>query len=72
MEKIEVKIGQVWEDWDLRSRGAMYRRQIKVLEIVDGKAVVMSPGGYGRKTRIKLERFRPTSTGYRLISGVDV
>jgi hypothetical protein len=70
MDKIEVKVGQIWEDWDIRSRDALHRRKIKVIAIVDGKAIVKSPSGYGGSTKIKLERFRPTSTGYRLVSDV--
>jgi len=68
MEKIEVKVGQVWEDWDSRSRAAGLRRKLKVLEIVDGKALVQHPSGQGNKTRIRLDRFRPTANGYKLIS----
>ena len=68
MNKIEVKVGQVWEDWDSRSRAAGLRRKLKVLEIVDGKALVQHPSGRGNKTRIRLDRFRPTANGYKLVS----
>lgn len=68
MDKIEVKVGQIWEDWDSRSRDSGYRRKIQILEIVDGKAIVQHPSGHGSKTKIRLDRFRPTSTGYKLVS----
>jgi hypothetical protein len=67
MEHIEVKVGQIWKDWDVRTRGT-HPRQIKVLEIVGEKAIVQSPSGMGAKTKIKLSRFKPNSTGYKLVS----
>lgn len=66
MEKIEVKVGQIWEGNDPRSA----KRLLKVLEIKDGKAVVQHPRGIGMKTKIKLSRFKPTSTGYKLVQDV--
>lgn len=66
MTETTVEVGQVWLDNDCR--GAMSRR-VKVL------AVNREPGrehalvenvATGRKTRIQLKRFRPTSSGYRL------
>lgn len=67
---VEVRVGQVWEDWDIRFRATFSTRKLKVLEIVDGKAVCQSPSGLGRKTKIRLGRFRPTATGYRLVQDV--
>lgn len=68
-------IGQIWQDNDKRS----YERYIRIVDLdasratvrqvaynpTDGTAVVL-PGV--RVTRIRLDRFRPTSTGYRYIS----
>lgn len=62
MAKIEVKVGQIWRDKDPRQAG----RQIKVLAIEGEKAQVQHPSGMGAKTRIKLSRFKPGSTGYEL------
>jgi len=56
----EVKIGQVWVDIDPR----MGRRKLKVVAIEGDRAVVETASG--RKTKILLNRFKPTSTGYRL------
>lgn len=70
-----VRVGQVWADND--SRG--YGRQVRVVELNDTHAVVElhRPRGVGhhganrgRRTRIRLDRFRPTSTGYRLVEDV--
>lgn len=54
-----VRPGQVWVDQDSRSGG----RQITVLSVGETFAVVQSV----MKTRVRLTRFRPTSTGYRLL-----
>jgi hypothetical protein len=71
VEKVEVKVGQVWEDWDSRYRnGDAPRRRIKVLEIKDGRARVQSPSGQGARTWIRLDRFRPTASGYKLVEDV--
>ena len=68
----EVQPGQVWESCDRRDNG----RQVEVLDVVfelggvtlaNPYAVVQSPTGRGRQTRIRLDRFRPTSSGYRLV-----
>lgn len=57
----QVKVGQVWSDNDKRFEGV--QRRIKVLEIKDGKAICDSEG---RRVRIRIDRFKPTATGYRL------
>lgn len=67
MNEIEVKPGQVWTDNDWRSKG----RLLKVLAVDETHATVQSPSGLGRMTRIRLDRFRPTSTGYRLVKPTD-
>lgn len=75
----DVKCGQVWADNDWRSEG----RTLLVLAIRDnGKALcrVLSdrnnrPKGArtqaGRETLIAIRRFKPTSTGYRLLNTSD-
>jgi hypothetical protein len=79
IEQITVKIGQVWQDNDPRlvARYGKFGDHIRLLEVteiehnyafarvtIDG---VIQP----RKTKIRLDRFKPTSTGYRLIKDVD-
>jgi len=73
----DVRPGQVWADNDLRAVG----RTLRVERVEDGKAICViltnrdatdpdSPwqqDARGRTTRISLSRFRPTSTGYRLV-----
>jgi hypothetical protein len=66
-------IGQIWQDNDPRS----YSRKVRIVELTDTHAVVelhqprlpVSSAKPGRRTRIRLDRFRPTSTGYRYIDG---
>lgn len=65
--------GQIWQDNDKRG----YGRRVRIVAIDGTHAVceLYTPrdgGGVtrpGRRTRIRLDRFRPTSTGYRYISG---
>jgi hypothetical protein len=59
---IKVRVGQVWEDNDPRGT----RRKITVIAIKGDQAVVQSSAG--RKTKITLSRFRPTNTGYKLVT----
>jgi len=58
----KVEVGQVWQDNDPR----VPTRTITVLSVTATHAhVVSSPSG--RKTRVKLSRFKPIQTGYRLV-----
>lgn len=55
-----VKVGQVWEDNDSRSN-----RTVTVLRIVGDYAHVIA--STGRRSTIRLDRFKRTSTGYFLV-----
>jgi hypothetical protein len=72
-----VRVNQVWADNDKRAAG----RLVRVVEISGRYAMVELVGQRGRpasrhedkqvakpgrRTRIQLDRFRPTTTGYRL------
>lgn len=59
----DIRVGQVWKDNDKRSAG----RRVRVVEVNFTHAVVQDPSGRGRRTEIRLDRFKPTSTGYRLV-----
>lgn len=61
MEK--VKVGQVWQDDDPRSSHA----KLEILKIEGGSAICQRGP---RKTRIRLDRFHPGPTGYRLVKDV--
>jgi hypothetical protein len=64
----EVKVGQVWQDWDTRFRNGAPTYK-KVLKIEGGFAYCVSTrnGIVISKSRISLQRFRPNSTGYKLV-----
>jgi hypothetical protein len=71
----DVRVGQVWADSDKRSAG----RHLLVDLIVGDKARVLLCTADGQVIRangkatvsaIRLDRFRPTSTGYRFVRDV--
>lgn len=75
----DVRPGQVWADNDKRCAG----RHVKVLEVTGqfgGRpwSVKVQPCNAagapveGRVTWNRLDRFRPTATGYRLVQDVGV
>jgi hypothetical protein len=81
----EVRVGQLWQDADPRiqrdSEGTL-RRLVKVTAVFDKTATVVTwyerllRGEWHRKGEpragvIRLTRFRPISTGYRLIQDVE-
>lgn len=57
----KVRPGQVWADNDKRASGRTMR-----VESVDSR-YAMVVDSRGRRSRILVERMRPTSTGYRLL-----
>jgi hypothetical protein len=71
-EAVTVHVGQTWADNDPRSAG----RTVRVDRIDGDKAVctVLSNTEScvrdmrGKQTTISLARFKPTKTGYRLVS----
>ena len=72
----EVKVGQVWLDNDKRNPEPRYLKVVAIDELL-GRAIVArvnSQGGaiWGKYAPrpIKLTRFKPTHTGYRLVKDV--
>ncbi len=78
-ETPDVRPHQVWADNDPRAKG----RTVEVLAVANGLALCkvitdVDPNLYqpkksrvGRTTRISVRRFRPNSTGYRLVQDVS-
>jgi uncharacterized protein DUF6354 len=70
-QQVEVKVGQVWEDTDPRRDPW---RRLRVVEIRDTPTQYAVCDVLGREpkrtTTIRLDRFRPGSTGYRLVKDV--
>lgn len=71
-------VGQIWQDNDPRG----YGRKVRIVAIDETHATVelatarqvptltgsRQTAKPGRRTRIRLDRFRPTSTGYRYVT----
>ena len=66
-------VGQVWADNDPRAEGRTVRidriegRFVWATVITDRPETLVST--VGRKTRIAIQRLKPTRSGYRLVSG---
>jgi hypothetical protein len=62
-----VAPGQRWQNWDSRYRRTLAPRYVTVLAVEGPYAIVADETGAQR--RIRLDRFRPSSTGYKLVAG---
>jgi hypothetical protein len=60
-----VKVGQIWKDNDSRF-SENEQRELEVLSIDDVYAICKNIKS-GKTSKIKLNRFKANSTGYRLI-----
>lgn len=70
----DVRVGQIWQDCDKRGYGRRLRIEAVDATHADCREVTIAPqgavvlvSGPRVRTRIRLDRFRPTSTGYRLV-----
>lgn len=64
----KVKIGQIWADNDPRS----LPRQLEVVDVqTPFNVAYVKNTATGKRTRISLDRFVPTKTGYRLVKDVE-
>lgn len=71
----ELQIGQVWRDWDSRQRNDFpLPRMLKIVEFTEtharcevGTLVGDQFRQTGGHTKIRKDRFKPTSTGYKLV-----
>lgn len=84
-EQPQVRPGQVWADNDKRGEGRFVK--VVAIEPaqpgdphtrpVPARALVVQTDRFGRvvgkekRTRIRLDRFRPTAAGYRLVLDVE-
>jgi hypothetical protein len=81
-----VRVGQVWADNDPRTGGGrllkVYELDSRTTWTRDNSALsvpiaicrrVVGPNreSVGRRLEIRIDRFRPTSTGYRLVEDVN-
>lgn len=66
--KNKVRVGQIWRDWDIRYRTPSIRaRLIKIISISgDGLYATCENVETLTMSKIRIDRFKPTSTGYKL------
>lgn len=69
MKTEKVRVGQVWQDWDSRWRKSFYHpRYIEIKSISgDGQYAICENMNTLKETKIRADRFKPTSTGYKLV-----
>lgn len=65
-DEIKLKIGQVWQDWDIRFRNQT-PRLIKIIGFPSDYVVRVENLSTKRKTMIRKTRMKPTSNGYKYI-----
>lgn len=63
--KITVHLNEIWQDWDIRFRNYP-PRLIEVISIKNNMATCKNLQT-GKITKIRLDRFKPNSTGYKLL-----
>ena len=67
---MEVKVGQVWQDFDKRFRNDLFPRLIEI-QSIGGEYAYCEAKRNGRILShpiIRLDRFKPNSTGYILVT----
>lgn len=72
MSDVKPAVGQVWQDIDSRIRTERDCARLVQITSIDGDKVVCQAwydeaGSQSRTVRIKLARFKPTSSGYRFV-----
>lgn len=64
---MEVKVGQVWKDNDIRFRATSTRLiEVKAVTKTHAECISTSPGKKPRKVKVRLDRFKPNATGYAI------
>lgn len=67
MKSSKVEVGQIWQDWDIRRRVGRWIRFVEILYIhYDQNYAQVQNTKTSKITLIRLDRFKPNSTGYRL------
>ena len=62
---MELKIGQIWQDWDIRFRNHPKQRFIKIVGFPNNLTVEVENVETTRRTLIRKDRMKPDATGYR-------
>lgn len=66
--KQQLNVGQVWQDCDGRIQDHQQRRNVRIVTIGKTYAIVENTIT-NRRTTIRLNRFKATGNGYRLVKG---
>ena len=64
---MNIKIGQIWKDYDIRFRNKMNPRLLKVIAFPNDLMVQVENIETGRKTIISKQRKKPNSKNYIII-----
>lgn len=67
---MDLKIGQVWQDWDIRFRNQT-PRLLKIIDFPNDLRVEVQNINTNRKTTISRDRMKPNATGYILIQDIE-
>ena len=63
---MNIKIGQIWKDYDIRFRN-LKPRLLKIIGFPNDLMIQVENIDTGRKTIISKHRMKPNSTGYILM-----
>jgi len=67
---MNLKMGQIWQDWDIRFRNHLKPRLLKVINFPNDLMVQVQNIDTGRKTIISKHRMKPNATGYKLVENI--
>lgn len=70
MKQQKVAVGQIWQDWDIRWRKSFCPNRFFEIKSISGDGLYATCKNIqtGKMTKIRVDRFKPNSTGYRLSS----
>ena len=64
----KVAIGQIWEDCDLRTlKEGKSPRTLTITRVYSDRGYSVANTSNNRTVEVRLDRFKPTATGYRLL-----
>lgn len=68
--KYKVRVGQIWRSCDLRCRWQPGRQELEVISVGEKYCKLYNPKTR-RTTRVRLDRMKPTSTGFSYVKDGD-
>jgi len=67
---MDLEIGQIWQDWDIRFRNSETPRLIEIINFPNDLMVQVQNIDTGRKSVISKHRMKPNATGYKLVENI--